>query len=202
MTTKLKTLLMLAAIPMVINSCKKDSDEEPQPTAPAALEIKTVSNLFANDSAGHYTFFNLRTNAIVNLSDSATANWDIAFFGSMILINGGTSGPGNGAGAVIGQGFDDVTSAPADSSFKSDNGNALAIPAGSDNGWYHYDAVNHLIVPISGRTIVVKTADGKFGKIEILSYYKDAPVNPTAADISRYYKFRFAFQSDGTKNLE
>jgi hypothetical protein len=202
MTTKIKTLLMLAALPLVINSCKKDSAEEPQPAAPAALEIKTVSNLFANDSAGHHTFFNLRTNAIVNLSDSATANWDIAFFGSTILINSGTSGPGSGAAAVVTNGFDDITSAPADSSFKTDNGTALAVPTGSDNGWYHYDAVNHLITPISGRTLVVKTADGKFSKIEILSYYKDAPANPTAADISRYYKFRFAFQSDGTKNLQ
>ena len=59
-----------------------------------------------------------------------------------------------------------------------------------------------LITPIPGRTLVIKTADGKYAKLEVLSYYKDAPASPTAADPSGYYKFRYSFQSDGTKNLK
>ena len=203
MQTNLKTLLIImAALPLVINSCKKDKDEEQQPVTPVTLDVKTFSNLFANDSSGHYTFYSLRTNSVVSLSDSASANWDLAFFGSNILTNNGTSGPGNGGAAVVEQGFDDVTTAPDDNSIKTDSGNTLAIPTGSGNGWYNYDAVSHIITPISGRTIVLRTADGKYGKVEILSYYKDAPANPTLSDISRYYKFRFTFQNDGTKNIK
>lgn len=201
MKTNLKTLLLLSTLPLVIISCNKDDEDEPQPT-PTALEIKTVSNLFANDPNGHYTFFSLRTNAVINLTDSATSNWDLAFYSTKILINGGTSGPGNGGGVVIEQSFDDVTTAPHDSVIKTDNGTSFAIPTGSGNGWYNYDGVNMVINPIAGRTIVVRTADGKFGKIEILSYYKNAPATPTMADTSRYYKFRFTYQSDGTKKIK
>ena len=77
MQKNLKTFLVMAALPLAIISCKKDKNEQPQPITPPALEIRTVSNLFANDSTGHHTFFNLRTNAIVNLSDSASSNWDL-----------------------------------------------------------------------------------------------------------------------------
>lgn len=189
---------MLAVLPLAIVSCKKD-DDETQPASTSTLSVKIYSNLFANDSTGHYTFFSLRTNSVVSLADSATTNWDLAFYSTKILTNSGTSGPGNGGAVVVTQGFDDVTTAPADSSFNIDNGTTLAVPTGSGNGWYNYDGVNMVINPIPGRTIVVRTADGKFGKVEILSYYKDAPASPTSADISRYYKFRFTFQSDGTK---
>jgi hypothetical protein len=59
-----------------------------------------------------------------------------------------------------------------------------------------------VITPIAGRTIVVRTADGKFAKVEILNYYKNAPASPTMTDASRYYTFRFKFQPDGSKNLK
>ena len=197
-----RAIFFLAAIPLVVTSCKKDDDETPTPTPSSNLTVKIASNLFANDSTGHYTFFSLRTNSVVSVADSATTNWDLAFYSTKILVNGGTSGPGNGAAAVLTQSFDDVATAPADNQFNTDNGTSFAIPTGSGNGWYNYDAVNMVINPIAGRTIVVRTADGKFGKLEILSYYKDAPSTPTATDISRYYKFRFTFQGDGSKNVK
>jgi len=197
-----RIILALTALVLTFNSCKKDDDDTPPPVEPSTLEIKISSNLAANDSAGHYTFFSLRTNSIIGLADSATTNWDLAFSSTKIITNSGTSGPGNGGASVVTQTFDDVTTAPADNLFNTDNGTALAIPTGSGNGWYNYDAVNMVINPIAGRTIVMRTADGKFGKVEILSYYKDAPASPTSTDIPRYYKFRFTFQSDGTKNVK
>ncbi|MAK01773.1 MAG: hypothetical protein CMC17_04480, partial [Flavobacteriaceae bacterium] len=40
-----------------------------------------------------------------------------------------------------------------------------------------------------------RTRDGKFAKVEILSYYLGAPENPDAfADQSRYYTFNYVYQ--------
>jgi hypothetical protein len=205
MKTNFKAILILAAMPVVFNSCKKDNEEDitPTPTSTSALEVKTTSNIFANNADGHFTFFSLRTNAEVALADSATNKWDVAFFSTKILTNAGTSGSGSGGAVVLAQAFADVATAPADSLFKTDNTfSALAIPNGSGNGWYNYDGVNMVINPIAGRTLVIRTADGKFAKMEILSYYQNAPAVPTSLDVARYYTFRSSFQSDGSKALK
>ena len=200
MNTITKNICLITLSAIAISSCKKD-ETTPEPVV-VTLDQKTVSNLFADDSNGHYTFYSLRENAAVPLSDSSTAKWDIAFYSTKILTNNGTSGPGSGGAAVITQIFDEMTSAPADSSIKTDNGVSLAIPTGSGNGWYNYNPTAFVITPIAGRTIVVRTADGKFAKVEILNYYKNAPASPTMTDTSRYYTFRFKFQTDGSKNLK
>ena len=197
-----KNILLGSLFTISIVSCKKETTTiEPTPVV-TTLEQKNVSNLFANDSVGHYTFFSIRENKIIPLSDSATTKWDLAFFSTRILTNNGTSGSGIGGAAVLTQSFDEITSAPADSVFKKDNGTALAIPTGSGNGWYNYNPTAYVITPIAGRTIVVLTADGKYAKVEILSYYQNAPSNLTMADVPRYYTFRFKFQTDGSKNLK
>jgi hypothetical protein len=79
-------------------------------------------------------------------------------------------------------------------------------------GWYTYTGTtatpNHAILPIAGKILVIKTADNKYVKLEIISYYKGNPDTTTAtfADLatrpaSRYYTFRFIYQPDGTTNF-
>jgi hypothetical protein len=79
---------------------------------------------------------------------------------------------------------------------------SYAIPRGSGNGWYNYDGATNTISPIAGRVVMIKTADGKYAKMEIISYYKDAPVAPTSATADRYYTFRYIYQPDGSKRLQ
>jgi len=102
------------------------------PLDPTPLAATTFEDLAA-DPAGHdpvtgaptgntnrFTFFSLSDGEVVlnydeaDRSDSASAAWDIAFRGTTILVNGGTSGPGNGAAQVLTAAFDEVTEAPAD----------------------------------------------------------------------------------------
>ena len=45
-----------------------------------------------------------------------------------------------------------------------------------------------------GRVLVVRTADGRYAKVSIQSYYKGAPASPTQASESGYYTFRYVFQ--------
>ncbi|MES1216497.1 MAG: HmuY family protein [Bacteroidota bacterium] len=210
------TLIVFAALTGLF-SCKKDN------TDPIVLQSKQVSNLAADTiigiytsgpatgqpyGSGKFTFYNLETSSIVANSDSATNKWDIAFRGTTIITNSGNSGPANGGALVYVGTFDDLKSVPADSTIRVDNSpSAYAIRTGSGNGWYSYNGAANLITPIPGRVLVIRTASGKYAKIEIQNYYKGGvTLSASASDEEklskqRYYTFRFIYQPDGTKNF-
>jgi hypothetical protein len=191
--------LLLCAVGFTITSC---ADDEVVNT-PTQLESKIISDFQADAVApytGHFSLFSLRDNTAVSIADSASTKWDLGFRGTTIIINGGTSGPGVGAAQVVSGIFDEVKEAPA-SGYGQDNGTTYAITTGSDKGWYHYDAATNIITPIAGKILIIKTADGKYAKMEILSYYQGAPAVPDATSKSRHYKFRFIYQSDGSTKL-
>lgn len=184
----------------VMVSCKKE--ETSGPDSPAGVTATRVDNLTADTGhTGIFTYYSLRTNSIIPSNDSATVSWDMAFGGTTIRVNSGTSGPGQGGAIVLTQTFNDVVEAPA-SGYAVDNAPAsYAIPTGSGNGWYTYNFATNTITPTAGKTIVIKTADGKYAKVEILSYYKNAPANPDTTSVSRFYTFQYIFQADGTRKL-
>ena len=195
-------------------SCKKDNV-----AIQVVLQAKTVSNLPADTiiglssigqpyGSGKFTFYSLENNAIISNADSASAKWDIAFRGTTIITNGGTSGSASGGAFVYNGLFSDLTVVSPDSSFRTDNApTAYAIKTGSGNGWYSYNGATNLITPIPGRILVIRTATGKYAKIEILNYYKGGITPDASASDNiklteqRYYTFRFLFQSDGTRNF-
>ena len=172
-----KPFLLLLALSSILFSCTKD-----EATVALPVTAITVSNLPADTvlginavtgmpfSAGKYTFYSLEKNAIVPNTDSATTKWDIAFKGTTILTNSGNGGPGMGGAFVYVGLFSDLKTIPADSTFKTENApTSYAITTGSNKGWYVYDGLNNLITPIPGRVLVVRTASGKYAKIEILN---------------------------------
>lgn len=214
----LATAVIASAI--VFSACKKETTT-PVSVDPNAFNVSvngkivTVKNLPADTilgigamgpyGAGKYSFFSLETNSKIASSDSASSNWDLAFAGNTIRVNNVTSGPGNGGAFVYIGTFDGLASVPADSTFKVDNAPvSYAITKGSGKGWYTYDAPNNLITATPGRVLVIRTASGKFAKVEILNYYKGgATPASTATDSikafdSRYYTFRYTYQSNGT----
>lgn len=198
-------------------SCSKDTNTSNSNDTP--VSSVTVNN-FAADTiigltsqgipygAGKYAFYSLESNKSIASSDSATTKWDIGFRGTSIIVNGGNSGPGLGAGFVYVGLYNNLSTIPADSTFKIDNAPTnYAITSGSNKGWYVYDAINNLISPIPGRVLVIRTASGKYVKLEILNYYKGG-VTPaaSASDViklteQRYYTFRFTYQPNGTKSF-
>lgn len=215
----LTTALLASAI--IFSSCEKDTPTPATPTDPNAFNVSvngkivTVKNLPADTiigigamgpyGAGKYSFFSLETNAKISSTDSATSNWDLAFAGNTIRVNNVTSGPGNGGAFVFSGTFDGLTQVPADSTFRVDNApQSYAITKGSGKGWYNYDGPNNLVTAIPGRVLVIRTASGKYAKVEILNYYKGGvtPATTASDDIksfdSRYYTFRYTFQSNGT----
>lgn len=160
-------------------------------------------------SAGKYTFYSLEKNAIVPNTDSASTKWDLAFASTRILTNGGTSGVGLGGAFVFTGLFDDLKTISTDSVFKTDNSAiaTYAITTGSGKGWYVYDQLTSLITPLAGRVLVIRTASGKYAKLEVINYYKGGvtlSISATDADKlskQRYYTFRFSYQPNGTKTF-
>ena len=204
-STLFKTLFCLSVAVLTV-SCSKDRDEE---VVQVTLTTQTHKNLHAPQQGGQgqpvsgpFTKFSFSQNAVVT-----DDNWDIAFRGSSIVVNGGTAigitdeptRTKNAAVSIVNSTLDAVKSVPEASTFKQDAASTYAIPTGSGNGWYQYNPTNHLITPIPGKVFVVKTHDGKYAKFEILSYYKDAPSNPDAFTTpSGYYTLKFVYQDKGT----
>lgn len=202
-----RTSLFIAALAAVSVACSTSEDPAPTP-----LTATTVRDLPADPTVnsgtgqpqpatGRFTLYSLATNAVVPNSDSASTKWDVGFRGTVIIVNGGTSGPGQG-GALIQNGiFDELKTAPA-TGYVQDARPNFAIPAVSGQGWYSYNPQANLITPIAGRVIFLKTAEGKHAKMEILSYYKGAPATIDATSQPRHYTFRYVHQPDGSTNLQ
>ena len=215
MRQKLKPFSLLLILSSILFSCTKNETTVVQP-----ITSITVSNLPADTvlgvnaitgmpfSAGKYTFYSLERNAIVPNTDSASTQWDLAFAGSKILTNGGTSGKGLGGAFIYTGLFNDVKTISNDSVFKTDNApGSFAVTFGSGKGWYVYDQLTSLVTPLAGRVLVIRTASGKYAKVEIINYYKGGVTLPATASESdklskqRYYTFRYAYQPNGSKTF-
>jgi hypothetical protein len=203
--------LILVLTSSLIACSKSDSSTVLSVAAVTVRDIPadTVVGLSAQGvpiTNGKYTFYSLEKNAIVPNTDSASNKWDIAFMSTRILTNGGTSGVGIGGAFVFTGLFDDLKTISSDSVFKTDNApNSYAITTGSGKGWYTYDQLTSLITPLAGRVLVVRTASGKYAKMEITCYYKGGTtLSASASDMEkltkqRYYTFRYAYQPNGSK---
>jgi len=215
MKKMMSKIAMGLGLSIALIACTKDEETIVVPVS--AITVKdlaadTVTGLGFDgrpQSAGTTTYYSLVDNKIIASSDAASTKWDIAFSSTKITVNCGTSGPGIGGAFVFKGLFDDLKTIPVDSTFATDNSNAasFAIPLGSGRAWYTYDGLTTLVSPIAGRVLVIRTATGKFAKIEIISYYKGGVTLPASASVNdklfkqRYYTFRYAYQPNGSKTF-
>lgn len=209
-TIKLFTLL---AIFIGFSSCSNDDNDD---LPLLAIETESISNLYAPQEAdystnpptytGEFTKFNFAT----GLTTSSETDWDVAFRGTSIIVNGGTSFGATDEPERIGNAAAYVatgTMASVDTidtnMLEQDSVNGYVL-----NNWYDYNPVNHIITPTAGKILVIRTHDGKYAKVEILSYYKDAPApneitEEIATNDSRYFTFNYMYQpNDGITTFE
>lgn len=204
-------LILAVSISLTFFACKDDDNA----TTVLPVRAETVRNLAADPTTGvnpttgqalgttgKYTLYSLRDNATVANTDSATNKWDVGFRGTMIIVNGGAMRTGQGGAYVHTGTFEELTTVPTSATFAQDqSASSLAIPARSGAGWYNYNQATNVISPIPGRVLVVRTGDGKYAKMEVLSYYQNAPATPDASSVQRYYTFRYVYQPDGSTKL-
>lgn len=202
-------LLSSAMLALALTSCKEDNVTPVQPVVTETVRDLPADPVTIDPATGRplggtnrFTLYSLRENRIVANSDSATNKWDIGLRGTTLIVNGGAIRSGQGGAFIFTGLFDELKEIPATATFRTDQSPSdLAIPNASGQGWYNYNSQTHLITPIPGRVIVLRTGDGKFAKVEILSYYKGAPAAPTSTSESRHYTFRFSFQPDGSRKF-
>ena len=202
-----KTTIYLTIFLLIFSSCSKEDEIQ-------LLDIvsEKFENLYAPQNggrnqmtgqmepvSGEFTKFNFSTGQIT----TSDTDWDVAFRATTIIVNGGVSletideptRTGNSAVYIANGTMSSVTDVDL-MSLTQDSSNGYAVPTGGGNGWYTYQGppVN-LISPTPGKILVFRTNDGKYAKMEILSYYKDAPENPDAyTDETPYYTFNFVYQ--------
>ena len=155
---------------------------------------------------GPYTLFSLRDARVVVgptdavRTDSASTAWDLGVRGTTVIVNGGVSGPGQGAAALLRTPFEAVTTVPTDSLVvDGDNacprGTGLAICTGSGNGWYLYSGNG--VTPIADRTLVVRLAEGGAARLRFLNYTVGEP--DATGERPRLYTFEYALLPDGSE---
>ncbi|NRB84325.1 MAG: hypothetical protein HRU49_11205 [Winogradskyella sp.] len=217
---RMKTIKILAVLALFVGftSCSSDDDNG----GPARMDVEsvTVANLFAPQTGGpgtpdpiggDFAKFDFST----GMETTSDTEWDIAFRGTTIAVNGGAVTGTNdeparngNAGAVIIDGtFASVTSADG-LTFAQDGTSGFAIPTGSDNGWYNYNFMTNIVSKIPGKVLVFRTRDGRYAKVEIISYYEDNP-NPIIggfgpdASTPRYYTFDYVYNpNEGETTFE
>jgi hypothetical protein len=211
----LKTLLITIASALLMSSCTKEEVKPQLQDGKSTIVNDLPGDVGSTISTGFKTFyFSFSTNAKVDTTQKKTSLWDISFareYNSYVGINNGTNdeslgfgGTGKGNMVVLNKAYNQVTEAPADDVFTKtgitsagwDNG------SGDGEGWYFYDLKTHLAVPVKNRTYVLRAADGKYAKLEIVSMYKGAPAVVTDLNWpAPYFTFRYFVQQDGSRNL-
>jgi hypothetical protein len=186
----MKDILLLISLLLIVlsNSFSKESIEE--------TKTLKIDNLPAN-SPDRFTLFSFKTGKAVPNTDSLSNKWDIGFKGTTIIVNGGKIRKGQGGISLSPTAFDQIQTLSDTLKFAVDTEESLAIQPGSGNGWYSYNMSTHEILPIRNKTLIIKTGEGRYAKVEILSYYKDRD----SANETRYYTFRYNYQPDGSKTF-
>lgn len=209
-----KWINALAAISLGLTAvgCDSAEDESPDPLPITQAENVPADPTTGRDpvtgaptgTTGRYTFYDLSSNQIIldrendNRSDSTSIGWDLAFQSTNIIVNSSATGGGQGGIQVLSTDFHAVTEAPQ-SGYST---NSVGLESSSDVAWGVYNPATMLVFPLDGKTLVLKTADGKYAKLRIVSYYKNAPEVPDAfVDEARWFTFEFVYQPDGSRNL-
>jgi hypothetical protein len=139
-------------------------------------------------SQDRWSFFDFSRNAVV--TDPGPLDWDLAMRRFYVIVNGGPGFAGGGGvqdlGAVA---FDSVAVLP-DTGYR-------ASEADSSNPalrrWYDYGWSSHLLRSKS-HVYAVRTADGKYAKIAIVSYYC-GEARPGC------FTFRYVYQGQGSRDV-
>jgi len=200
----MKTIKVLALVLVVsiIASCSSNNND-----IDLAVEAVSIENVYAPAEtdytqqppvvSGEYIKFDFDSGSLT----TSDTDWDVAFRGTTIIVNGGVasgavqepSRSGNAA-VYIATGTIASVSDVDVSMLEQDDLSGFAITPGSGNGWYTYAGPpTHVIAPTAGKILVFRTTENKYVKMEILSYYKDAPSSPTGTEESDYYTFNYVY---------
>jgi hypothetical protein len=147
-----------------------------------------------------WTFFDFSRGSVVEVPHQFGMDWDLAFQRHKILANGGATNP-KGQGAILNLGevaFDEVLEVPAEGyiedTIASITPEALITENLAIKAWYHYNFLTHLLRP-KPNVYAVRTADGRYAKMRIVSYYCDG------GQASGCFTIEYVYQGDGSRRF-
>jgi len=151
-------------------------------------------------AAEQWTFFDFSRGSVVEVPHQFGVEWDLAFQRHKILANGGATNP-KGRGAILNLGevvFDKVLEAPAEGyiadTIASINPETITTENLAIKAWYHYNFLTHVLHPKSN-VYVIRTADGKYAKMRLVSYYCDG------GQASGCFTIEYVYQGDGSRQF-
>ena len=204
-----KAVLVLAAVAIVVGAATlvvlslrqpKVAMYAPTPPAPRDLGRALVGpTLYTVDASRpeSWTYFAFHMGSAVE--NPGPREWDLGFRRYEIIANGGPSFPGTGGALDLGEvPFADVKVVP-ERGYEGTEGGFRVTEGGPDPRnpalarWYSYGYFSHLLSP-RPRVWAVRTADGRYAKLEFVSYYcpRSQPGCVT---------FRYVYQGDGSRNV-
>ena len=143
-----------------------------------------------------FVYFDFSSSSVVEVSDPASLDWDLAFRRTTILTNSGATSPkGRGGAAALGTvDFETFAALPEGVEFETDQiPPRKAQPGNSSlNRWYQYDFLNHRLTP-AATVHAIRTADGKYAKFQIIDYY--------CGTTPGCYTFRYMYQGKGWRSF-
>jgi hypothetical protein len=200
-------------------ACKKET-HQPIPEDGKSIVITdlpgdTSASMGGGGSASFKPlYFSFTSNDVVTIADAdkPTIKWDLAFTGPYnaevfvnyggYAFNPGYGGPGKGSVIIVDRPYDQVPEAPSDADFDASDIKKIGWDTGNGQGWFFYSVSNHIMVPVKNRTFVLRTAEGKYAKLQLINAYKGNP--PVVTDLfwpAPYFTFRYFVQPDGSRNL-
>lgn len=195
-TIKTSTLFLLSL--GMLSSCKKDKEDVAE-ASDFYYKLERVENFTSAIEKAPAFYFSFNTKKEVAATQGKTADWDMAFGGSLTCFISGNNGADAanygvestavGGIAIVEKPFDQVTDIPAASEFKTGK-NVFGLDKeggrSTDTGWLLYDETGqikgdgtalkkHVAYGMpEKRTLVIRTAKGDYAKVKMISLYKDA----------------------------
>jgi hypothetical protein len=189
------TAMVVVAALLVALSVRRPAVPTYAPTPPAPRDaggalVGPVLYTVDATSGDQWRYFSFRFGSV--LENAGARDWDLAFRRYQVIANGGARFSGNGGVMDLGRvAFADVASAP-ETGYRPTEGDAEPRhPALA--GWYSYSYFSHVLTPKS-RVWAVRSAEGRYAKIEFVSYYCPN-LQPGCVT------FRYVYQGDGSRSL-
>lgn len=173
-----------------------------EPTAPQVRDVgsRLVGPIvYTVDARSNdvWMYFSFTLGAVIPVQDPKTLPWDLMLQRYVIKTNGGQTNPSGQAGLLSVPGHDlaALTSVPANATFVTDV--PLKNRPGSYNPaiekWFNYSYLANILAP-KPLLYLVRTHDGKYAKLRLLSYYC---VQRSAGCVT----FEYVYQGDGSTTL-
>jgi hypothetical protein len=147
-----------------------------------------------------WTYFDFSRGSVVEVPHQFVVDWDLAFQRHKVLANGGATNP-KGKAAIQNLGamlWEAATEAPADGYVDDTIATISADSIVTENlaikSWYDYNWLTHLLRP-KPYVYVIRTADGKYAKLRLVSYYCEG------GQASGCFTFEYVYQGDGSRRF-